>query len=131
MMDCYIVNDVPRERWLYADRTMKKWMGWLLSDHSDFLSANAKTGQPIPALPEMTADEIEAHMQHAWTNSRPVAVQLAALDDQRQPLIEGAVVGFGGGQVTLMAKETGVLTTLQTADMWHVAEPEPKHWWSA
>lgn len=23
-------NNVPREKWLYPDRGMKKWLGWIL-----------------------------------------------------------------------------------------------------
>lgn len=91
---------------------MKKWLSWLLSDHTAFLSANARTGQLIPALLEMTAEEIEARLPHAWTNSCPVAVQLKVRDDQHQTLIEGAVRGFDGGQVTLISKEIGTLTML-------------------
>lgn len=131
-MDRYAYVEVPRERWLYADRTMKKWMGWLLSDHSAYLSEEASSERPGPLLPEMTPADIDEKLQDAWTNSKPVAIQLTALYDGRTlPLIEGAVVGSTNGQVTLMNRDTGKMRTLNIEDMRHVDIIKPEHWWAA
>lgn len=131
-MDRYAYVEVPRERWLYADRTMKKWMGWLLSDHSAYMAEEASSERPGPLLPEMTPEDIDEKLQDAWTNSKPVAIQLTALYDGRTlPLIEGAVVGSTNGQVTLMNRDTGKMRTLSTADMRHVDIIKPEHWWAA
>lgn len=75
------LNNVPRERWLYNDRGMAKWMGWLLSDHSAYLNEAAKSDLPAAPLSEMTAEDIDSTLQNAWLNSKAVSIQLAPLYD--------------------------------------------------
>ena len=39
-------NNVPQEKWLYPDRCMKKWLGWILSDHSAYME-KASISEPL------------------------------------------------------------------------------------
>lgn len=129
MADSLVENNVPRELWLYPDRGMMKWMGWLLSDHSAYLEEAAKSEKPQQPLSEMTFADINATLQTAWEQSQSVAVQLAALyNDQYLPLIEGAVVGLVDGQVYLQPK-SGRPRMLAVADIRHVEPLDTTKWW--
>ncbi|POD88767.1 hypothetical protein S101258_00481 [Lactiplantibacillus plantarum subsp. plantarum] len=37
---------VPREKWLYDDRGMMKWMGWILAGHSAYLETEQQQTTP-------------------------------------------------------------------------------------
>lgn len=132
-MDHYEYRDIPRDRWLYADRTMAKWLGWLLSDHTAFLSAKQTAAQPTPLLPEQSAAQIDACLQQAWEHTRPIKVQLQPEydDEDHAPELAGAIMGFAAGQLTLMVQTSGALTTILVADIRHVAPLTAKHWWAA
>lgn len=111
------LNNVPKERWLYNDRGMAKWMGWLLSDHSAYLNEATKSDLPEAPLTEMTAEDIDSALQRAWLNSKAVSIQLAPLYDSKfLPLIEGAVIGCTEGQVNLLQKDT-TIRTIDVADI--------------
>lgn len=131
-MDHYVLRDIPRDRWLYADRGMAKWLGWLLSDHTAYLSAKKTDQQPTRLLPEMTAKAIDQTLQNAWEKSRPIALQLVPeFASEQAAAVAGAIVGFAAGQVTIMQAETGAMVRVQVADVRHAGLVTPKHWWAA
>lgn len=124
------LNNVPKERWLYNDRGMAKWMGWLLSDHSAYLNEATKSDLPEAPLTEMTAEDIDSALQSAWLNSKAVSIQLAPLYDSKfLPLIEGAVIGCTEGQVNLLQKDT-TIRTIDVADIRHVDVLAAEKWWN-
>ena len=47
-------NNVPREKWLYPDRCMKKWLGWILSDHSAYMEKASISERPVEPKPHPT-----------------------------------------------------------------------------
>ena len=47
-------NNVPREKWLYPDRCMKKWLGWILSDHSAYMEEASISERPVEPKPEQS-----------------------------------------------------------------------------
>ena len=47
-------NNVPREKWLYPDRCMKKWLGWILSDHSAYMEKASISERPVEPKPEQS-----------------------------------------------------------------------------
>jgi hypothetical protein len=132
-MDHFELRDVPRDRWLYADRSMAKWLGWLLSDHTAYLSEKKKSGTPTPLLPQMRAADIDENLQTAWQKSKPITLQLTPDfdEDEHAPMISGAIVGFSAGQISIMQRETGELATISVAEIRHAELVAPKHWWAA
>lgn len=122
---------VPRELWLYDDRCMMNWMGWLLADHSAYLEQEAVSGAPRAALVKMTAAAIEACLQQAWTQEQAVAIQMEALYGAPYlPDIEGQVLGTDVGRVFLQQAD-GRVQTVTVADIRHVRLIARPHWWAA
>lgn len=122
-------RNVPRERWLYPDRGMAKWLGWILSDHSAYMEQEAIKERPILAKKEMTAEEVEAVLQQAWLHTRPISVQLNIEFNQHyQADIRGMMVGFADGQIYLQDQE-GVENSVQVDLIRHVELLEVQKWW--
>lgn len=131
-MDHYVLNDVPQSEWLYADRGMAKWLGWLLSDHTQYLTEQAKAAHPEPLLPPMEPAVIDSCLQQAWEKSQPVHLQLTPdFDSQQAPAITGMLIGFGSGQIQLVQRDSGVMVAIATEDIRHAAPIETRHWWAA
>lgn len=97
---------VPREKWLYNDRGMMKWMGWLLSDHSAFME-NAKGKERTHLVkPEMSWTKINGNLKIAWERSEMVVVQLNTIENSAySPEIKGTVIGFNAGQIYLLMED--------------------------
>ncbi|WP_125608395.1 DNA-directed RNA polymerase subunit beta [Lapidilactobacillus bayanensis] len=95
-------RNVPRERWLYPDRGMAKWLGWILSDHSAYMEQEAIAEQPIVAKVEMTTAEIDTVLKTAWLHTQPISVQLnIEFNHHYQADVQGIMVGFADGQIYL------------------------------
>ena len=122
---------VPRELWLYDDRGMMNWMGWLLSDHSAFMEQAAHNDQPQQALSAMTDAAIDGTLKQAFEKRQLVAIQLNPMwDTAYLPEVIGLVVGCDDGKVFLQAQDGG-MQTLSVADIRHVRTTKSKHWWAA
>ncbi len=122
---------VPREMWLYDDRGMMNWLGWLLSDHSAYLEQEAGRENEIAPKPAMTERELAACLQTAWEQQTRIAIQMNALYGARYlPDLVGTVVGYARGQVFLQQAD-GALQALVIADMRHAQPATPTHWWAA
>ncbi|WP_407892175.1 DNA-directed RNA polymerase subunit beta [Lacticaseibacillus sp. N501-2] len=122
---------VPRELWLYDDRGMMNWMGWLLSDHSAFMEQAAHKDQPQAPRAAMTDAAIDSTLQQAFQKRQVVAIQLNAMWDAAYlPEVVGVVVGCDAGRVFLQAQDGGI-QALSVADMRHVRTVASKHWWAA
>lgn len=121
---------VPREKWLYNDRGMMKWMGWLLSDHSAFME-NAKGKELVhPAKPEMDEEKINNQLQQAWNNSNEVSIQINVLEnDSYLPEFIGRVVGFDSGQIYLQLSE-GETKLLHVEEIRSVELIKNGKWWA-
>lgn len=123
------VHEVNQATWLYPDRCMAKWMGWLLSDHSAFLEDAASANNTQEFLPQMSPAAIESQLEYSWEHSHAVSIQLTTLvNDEPLPSIEGVVVGYGGGQINLMLKNSE-MSTLNTEDMRNVQPMPDTKWW--
>ena len=123
-------NNVPREKWLYPDRCMKKWLGWILSDHSAYMEEAAISEQPVQPKPEQTQETINGVLEDAWQNSKIVAVQIGTpYDDRLLPDIEGAVIGHWDDQVYLQLK-TGEMKSINAAEIRNVQLLNPDRWWA-
>lgn len=124
------VQEVARPYWLYQDRCMAKWMGWLLSDHSSFISDEAIAEAVEDPLPQMSPAAIEQELSLSWENSKAISVQLIIrYNDGFLPPVEGAVVGYGEGQVNLLQKDNEI-RTLNVDEIRHVESMSTVKWWA-
>ena len=88
----------------YQDRGMKKWQGFMLSDHIATLNRDkeekAKVYTEKNALSE---EEISQVLLQAFANDKVVTVQLKekTLDMKIQPDIVGLVKGYNGDKIII------------------------------
>ena len=88
----------------YQDRGMKKWQGFMLSDHIAALNKdeenNAKEYSEKYSMSEV---EISQVLLQAFANNKMVSVQLKekTLDKKIQPDIEGLVKGYNGNKIII------------------------------
>lgn len=123
-------RNVPEAEWLYPDRGMKKWMGWLLSDHSAYLANQARLEQAIPAKPEMAQADIDRLLQAAWEHGRVVSLQLfAQFDNTYLPDATGAIVGYTAGIIYLQRRD-GVIQAVDFNDIRHAEPINQEKWWN-
>lgn len=91
---------VPREKWLYNDRGMVKWMGWILSDHQAYLDGQRQQNAAQAVPPAMSVDQISSVLQQSWQDHVLISLQLNAIVDHHLvPVMVGEVVGFEHGQL--------------------------------
>lgn len=123
-------NNVPRERWLYPDRGMKKWLGWILSDHATFMEDATVSETPVDPKPQQSPETISDVLEDAWQNAKIVAIQMGTIyNDGLLPDVEGAVIGYWDDQVYLQQK-TGDVKALSTTDIRNVQLLNPDKWWA-
>lgn len=122
-------RNVPRELWLCPDRGMKKWLGWILSDHSAYMESQAIDEKPTPEKPEQKASVIDQILQTAWEQGQVVAIQLNALyDGQYRRDLEGPILGYADGQIYLQRKD-GLVLPVQVEDIRHIDVLDATKWW--
>ncbi|MFD1400254.1 DNA-directed RNA polymerase subunit beta [Lacticaseibacillus suilingensis] len=122
-------RNVPQELWLYPDRGMKKWLGWILSDHSAYMESQAIDEKPTPEKPEQKASVIDQILQTAWEQGQVVAIQLNALyDGQYRRDLEGPILGYADGQIYLQRKD-GLVLPVQVEDIRHIDVLNATKWW--
>lgn len=122
-------HTVPRDKWLYNDRGMIKWMGWLLSDHSAYMEQAQHQAQPRPSQPVMALSKINENLQYAWEQSQAVLVQAANLENnQLVAALKGWLVGYDAGQIYLQT-ETGQVHALVINQLRYVQPLPAEKWW--
>lgn len=88
----------------YQDRGMKKWQGFMLSDHIAAINRDkeekAKVYDEKDAMSEI---EIGQVLLQAYANNKVVSVQLKekTLDKKIQPDIVGLVKGYEGDKIVI------------------------------
>ena len=88
----------------YQDRGMKKWQGFMLSDHIAAINRDkeekAKVYTEKAAMSEI---EISQVLLQAFANNKVVSVQLKekTLDKKIQPDIVGLVKGYEGDKIVI------------------------------
>lgn len=123
-------NNVPREKWLYPDRGMKKWLGWILSDHSAYMEEASISERPVQPKLEQSQEIISDILEDAWQNAKIVAVHVGTPNDEHLlPDIEGAVIGRWDDQVYLQLK-TGEMQSIDAAEIRNVQLLNPDRWWA-
>lgn len=122
-------RNVPRELWLYPDRGMKKWLGWILSDHSAYMESQAIDERSTLEKPEQKTNVIDQVLQASWEQGQVVAIQLNTLyDGQYRRDLEGPILGYADGQIYLQRKD-GLVLPVQVEDIRHIDILDATEWW--
>ena len=88
----------------YQDRGMKKWQGFMLSDHIATLNRDKEEKAKIYTEKDnMSETEISQVLLRAFANNKVVSVQLKekTLDKKIQPDIIGLVKGYKGDKIII------------------------------
>lgn len=92
----------------YKDRGKMKWLGMMLSDHSEALKKMKAEDQQfdIPAKEEMTMEEVSTVLYEAYVTKSPVAIQANVLrNGQFYPDVDCLVLGYLGEKIILELKD--------------------------
>ena len=88
----------------YQDRGMKKWQGFMLSDHIATLNRDKEEKAKVYSEKDaMSEAEVSQVLLQAFANNKVVAVQLKekTLDKKIQPDIVGLVKGYDGDKIII------------------------------
>ena len=88
----------------YQDRGMKKWQGFMLSDHIAALNRDKENNaKEYSEKDTMSQVEISQVLLRAFANHKVVSVQLKekTLDKKVQPDIVGLVKGYEGDKIVI------------------------------
>ena len=88
----------------YQDRGMKKWKGFMLSDHIVELNKDKEEQAKVYSEKDtMSEVEISQVLLQAFANNKVVAVQFKekTLDKKIQPDIVGLVKGYNGDKIVI------------------------------
>lgn len=89
------VTEIMEIEELYADRKMKKWQGFFLSEHNEQLSEEKKKSVIIVAKEEQTIEEISKALKTMWEKRLVCSIQLNLTENgSYYPDIVGTVEGF-------------------------------------
>ena len=88
----------------YQDRGMKKWQGFMLSDHIATLNRDKEEKATVYAEKDtMSETEVSQVLLQAFANNKVVSVQLKekTLDKKIQPDIVGLVKGYNEDKIVI------------------------------
>ena len=88
----------------YQDRGMKKWQGFMLSDHIATLNRDKEEKTKVYFEKDnMPEAEVSQVLLQAYANNKVVSVQLKekTLDKKIQPDIVGLVKGYDGDKIVI------------------------------
>ena len=88
----------------YQDRGMKKWQGFMLSDHIAALNRDKENNAKVYTEKDaMSEADISQVLLQAFANNRTVSVQLKekTLDKKIQPDIVGLVKGYDEDKIVI------------------------------
>ncbi len=108
MEEVNIIRITP-EQLGYKDRGIMKWMGLMLSDHTEALKKEEVNNQLLEVEPkkEMTEEEISRVLYQAFVTNSPVAIQANAIrkDGNYYKDVQCMVTGYADDQIHLSLKD--------------------------
>ncbi|MBC1937553.1 hypothetical protein HCA69_14340 [Listeria grandensis] len=110
----------------YTDRGMKKWGGFILSEHTAHMEQANKTPEWKEAMSE---EQIESILQHATSQRVMLAIQeYQAIGVDAQADIIGQLIGIEGNSIYIRTS-TGISAT-ELANIRHIEERRLEKWYS-
>ncbi|WP_040981158.1 hypothetical protein [Oceanobacillus jeddahense] len=107
-MEQISVTRVTPEQFGYKDRGMVKWLGMMLSDHSEALKKEEADDQlmEVEAKEEMMEEEIAKVLYKAFTTGSPVLIQANVMQNGNYYKdLECKVSGYTENQIHLFLKD--------------------------
>lgn len=86
----------------YRDRGKMKWLGLMLSDHTEALKKMNKEDEAVEPLPKnrMTQEEISEILQIAYVNKTPIVMQANVITDgQYYQDLKCMVLGYADDKI--------------------------------
>lgn len=120
-----MIHEVPKEKWLYRDRGMVKWLGFFMSDHTNFIDQERANEQALTRLPQQPAETIDSLLQQSWEHTKTVNLQIEVSNHLANH--QGIIIGFERPFVFLQT-DTGMLTILFNA-IRHAELIKREKWW--
>lgn len=97
----------------YTDRGIVKWLGMMLSDHSEALKKESRKNQffDIQAKPEMTEEEVSNVLYHAFVKKYPVVIQANIIKEgYYYKDVACKISGYAEDKIYLLLKDGRTLT---------------------
>lgn len=107
-MEKISITRVTPEQFGYKDRGVMKWLGMMLSDHSEALKKEEMNDQliEVKAKEEMTEEAIAKVLNQAFATNSPVLIQANVMrNGNYYKDLECKVSGYGEGQIHLFLKD--------------------------
>ncbi|WP_339185040.1 hypothetical protein [Oceanobacillus sp. FSL W7-1293] len=107
-MEKILITRVTPEQFGYKDRGIMKWLGMMLSDHSEALKKEEMNDQliEVKAKEEMTEEAIAKVLNQAFATNSPVLIQANVMrNGNYYKDLECKVSGYGEGQIHLFLKD--------------------------
>ncbi|MEF3327891.1 hypothetical protein [Oceanobacillus oncorhynchi] len=107
-MEKISITRVTPEQFGYKDRGIMKWLGMMLSDHSEALKKEEMNDQliEVKAKEEMTEEDIAKVLNQAFATNSPVLIQANVMrNGNYYKDLECKVSGYGEGQIHLFLKD--------------------------
>ncbi|GAA0339389.1 hypothetical protein ACFQ4Z_08125 [Oceanobacillus oncorhynchi subsp. oncorhynchi] len=107
-MEKISITRVTPEQFGYKDRGIMKWLGMMLSDHSEALKKEEMNDHliEVKAKEEMTEEAIANVLNQAFVTNSPVLIQANVMrNGNYYKDLECKVSGYGEGQIHLFLKD--------------------------
>ncbi len=116
----------------YKDRGKMKWIGLMLSDHSEALKKQKQGTQDtlVSPKPRQPLEEISACLYRSYVRKIPLAIQLDIIKEGRYlPDIEGFIIGFKEESIYLRQRDR-TLKRIALEDIRHVEWINTTDWFA-
>lgn len=128
----YEIRFITPKQFNYQDRGMVKWMGMMLSDHSEALSQLKK--EEIEAEPEgktkQSIEEVSEYLYKAFLTNHPVKIQANFLKNGHYYKdVECIIKGHNGSSKVFLQLKNGELRQADIKDIRHMEWMEKIDWY--
>ncbi|MFT8412539.1 MAG: hypothetical protein ABF743_12440 [Schleiferilactobacillus perolens] len=122
-------RNVSPANWLYPDRGMVKWLGYFLSDHTQYME-NEKTEEQTVAEEDQQSPNLIANLlDSAWQQHQTISLQLNELRNGRHaPDLVGVIVGYDAGFVYCQ-ENNDQLRVIPVQTIRHIQSLKAEKWW--
>ncbi|WP_130859904.1 hypothetical protein [Gracilibacillus phocaeensis] len=122
------ITRITPEQLGYRDRGIVKWLGMMLSDHSEALKKE-KNKLEVKAKEMMTEEEVAMVLQQAFATKSPVLIQANTIrDGNYYKDVECKVAGYAENQIYLCLKD-GRVTSCTLEEIRNIEWMNPLNWY--